>query len=120
MREQAEFQLRPAVRGDELTIHALHRASATRLCTSHYDLDLIEHWIAARTPEGYLDAIDRGEMFVCEVNGRMAGFGHAVPGEIEAIFVHPDWARRGVGSRPRSMRRPSTSDMAFRRVAGSA
>jgi GNAT superfamily N-acetyltransferase len=98
MAETQQLQIRTAVRTDATTLHELHRASVTGLCTSHYSLALIERWLANRTAQGYVDAIDRGEMFVCEVGGTVVGFGQAAPGEIEAIFVHPQWAGRGVGS----------------------
>lgn len=91
--------IRLAVREDAQAIHHLHTLSVSTLCRTHYSADLIEQWIARRTPEGYYEGIDRGEMFVCESCGQMIGFGHAVPGEVAAVFVHPDHACQGVGSR---------------------
>ena len=95
---QKEFTLRQASRTDAQEIHALHTASVTTLCTTHYSSDLISRWIEKRTPESYYEGIDKGEMFVCETEGEIVGFGHAVPGEVVAIFVHPARVRQGVGS----------------------
>jgi putative acetyltransferase len=95
----SHFNLRPAVREDASAIHDLHTLSVTTLCCTHYAPELIAQWIARRTPEGYYPGIDRDEMFVCEAEDQIVGFGHAVPGEVVAIFVHPDHARQGVGSR---------------------
>jgi GNAT superfamily N-acetyltransferase len=94
--------IRSANRADAPALHNLHTASVTTLCTTHYARPLLLQWIAKRTPEGYFPGIDRGEMFVGEIetdNGReIAGWGHAVPGEVVGLFVHPRYAGRGVGS----------------------
>ncbi|MBN1965027.1 MAG: GNAT family N-acetyltransferase [Anaerolineae bacterium] len=99
MDSSAEPCIRPAVRADAQAIHDLHTASVTTLCVTHYPPDLIRQWIARRTPEGYFEGIDQGEMFVCEVERCVAGFGHAKPGEVVGLFVHPDFARQGIGAR---------------------
>ena len=98
MLEQDKFTIRAAMRTDATAIHDLHTASVMTLCTACYPLDLVNGWISNRTPEGYYKGIDRGEMFVCECGDMIVGFGHAVPGEVVAIFVHPDWVHQGVGS----------------------
>ncbi len=90
--------IRTATREDAPVIYAIHRASLTTLCTTHYSPDILQRWFATKTVEGYYPALDRGEMFVCECGVAMAGFGHAVPGEIEGIFVHPEFAGQGVGA----------------------
>lgn len=99
MTEQADFTVRNASRDDAPAMHALHTASVTGLCSTHYPLDVIRRWIARRTPEGYYPAIDRGEMVVCEAGQTLVGWAHAVPGEVVGLFVHPGWAGRGVGVR---------------------
>lgn len=96
--DRAQFTICPACRADARAIHELHTASVTTLCVTHYPLGAIEPWLAQRTPEGYYPGIDAGEMFVCKMGGQTVGFGHAVPGEVLAIFVHPRWTRQGVGS----------------------
>ena len=98
MRNPSSHIIRPATRADALAIHDLHTASVTRVCATHYTPEQVRAWLANRTPEGYCAGIDRGEMFVCEAGGVVVGFGHAVPGEIVALYVHTDWVRRGVGA----------------------
>ncbi len=90
--------IRKAIRDDGAAFHELHTASVTTLCRSHYPDRVIAKWIEKRSPGGYLAGIDRDEMFVCEQGGKIVGFGHAVPGEIVGIFVHPDYAAQGIGS----------------------
>jgi GNAT superfamily N-acetyltransferase len=90
--------IRPATRGDAPAIHDLHTASVTRVCATHYTPEQVRAWLANRAPEGYYKGIDHGEMFVCEAGGVVLGFGHAVPGEVVALYVHADWVRHGVGT----------------------
>jgi len=89
--------IRPAILEDADAIHALHTASVRALCRNVYSPEVIAGWLRNRTPGGY-KGIERGEMYVAERSGCIVGFSHVVPGEIVAIFVHPDHARQGVGS----------------------
>lgn len=91
------FVIRTAQREDAPTIYNIHQASFITLCVTHYSLDTLQRWFSTKTVEGYYPAIDDSEMFVCEVNKAVIGFGHAVPGEVVAIFVHPDFAGQGAG-----------------------
>jgi GNAT superfamily N-acetyltransferase len=93
-----EYMIRTAQRADAPAIYAIHQASLLTLCQTHYPLDLLQRWFARKTVEGYYPALDAGEMFVCERDQRLVGFGHAVPGVIEGLFVHPDFAGQGVGT----------------------
>lgn len=91
------FMIRTANREDAPTIYAIHHTSLTTLCVTHYPLDTLRRWFSNKSVEGYYPAIDDGEMFVCEADMTTMGFGHAIPGEVVAIFVHPDFAGQGVG-----------------------
>jgi putative acetyltransferase len=91
------IHIRNAQPEDALQIHNVHTRSVRTLCKDHYTAKQIDGWIGRRTPEGYLEGIEHKEIFVAERGERIVGFGHAVPGEILAIFVDPDWSRQGVG-----------------------
>lgn len=92
------LNIRPAARADAPRIHELHAASVRALCGAHYAPGVIEGWLRDRSAAGYHEAIDRGEVFVAEEDGALAGFGEAVPGEIAAVFVDPARAGRGIGT----------------------
>ncbi len=92
-----QFTIRLAKRDDAPAIYAIHKTSLTTLCQTHYPLNTLERWIARKSVEGYYPAIDRGEMFVCESGVTAVGFGHAIPGEVVAVFVHPSFAGQGIG-----------------------
>ncbi len=89
--------IRLATVDDADTMHALHTASVHALCRNVYSPEVIAGWLRNRTPSGY-KGIEKGEMYVAESNGSVVGFSHVVPGEIVAIFVHPDHVREGIGS----------------------
>jgi GNAT superfamily N-acetyltransferase len=91
------IHIRNAQPEDALQIHDVHTHSVRTLCQGHYTPEQIDGWIGHRTPEGYLESIERKEIFVAERAGRIVGFGHAVSGEILAIYVDPVWSRKGIG-----------------------
>jgi ribosomal protein S18 acetylase RimI-like enzyme len=90
--------IRAATRDDATAIHDLHARSVKDLWLSHYSEAQIDGWMAGRTPEGYVPAISRGELFVAEGDSGLLGFGHATNDSVEAIFVNPDVAGTGVGT----------------------
>jgi putative acetyltransferase len=92
-----KLTIRQATKLDAAPIHELHLRSVRQLCSEVYTKDIIEGWLTNRTPQGYLPGIDRGEIYVAESGGRVVGFGHAVPGEIAAIYVDPDFTWHGIG-----------------------
>jgi GNAT superfamily N-acetyltransferase len=53
-------------------------------------------------PAAYLDALETRRLLVAaDADGRVLGYGQLAPDEgvIEAVYVDPDFARRGVGRR---------------------
>ena len=86
-----------AVQEDASAIHELHLRSVRQLCSEVYSEEIIEGWLANRAPQGYLPGINRGEMYIAESDGQIVGFGHAIPGEIAAIYVDPAFIRCGIG-----------------------
>lgn len=99
MGENDKLSIRTAQRADAPTIYAIHQASLMTLCATHYSREQLQCVFANKTVEGYYRAIDCAQMFVCERDSQIVGFGHAVPGEVAAVFVHPDFVRQGIGSK---------------------
>jgi GNAT superfamily N-acetyltransferase len=95
---KADITIRKAEESDAAPIHELHLRSVRQLCSTVYSPEIIDGWLKNRTSRGYLPGIRRGEMYVAEIDGRIVGFGHAIPGQIAAIYVDPAYIRRGVGS----------------------
>lgn len=93
-----KVKIRKATEADAVRIHELHIESVRKLCNAVYSPEIIDGWLKNRRPEGYIPGIWRGEMYVAELDGKIIGFGHAVPGEIVATFVDPAYVRQGVGT----------------------
>lgn len=83
--------LRQAMRADIADIHAVRMSVRENQLTSSAisERDYIDH----------LETVGRG--WVIEVDGRLVAFaiGNARIGNIWALFVHPDFERRGFGKR---------------------
>lgn len=91
------WTIRQATAEDADRIHEVHTHSVRALCQDHYSPEQIARWLKHRTPQGYLSGIERGDMFVVVDGENIVGFGHAIPGEVVAVYVAPAQAKRGVG-----------------------
>ena len=94
-----DLNIRTAVAPDAEAFQRLHTDSVRTLCSDRYTPEQIEGWLRNRSPEGYLEGIERGEMFIAEIDGKAVGFGHAAPGRIWGVFVDPHFAGQGIGSK---------------------
>jgi putative acetyltransferase len=84
---------------DALKIRNVHVASIRTLCARDYTPEQIAAWIANIRLAGYRQAMREGEvMFVAERGPRIAGFSGILADEVRAVYVHPRFIRRGVGS----------------------
>jgi GNAT superfamily N-acetyltransferase len=68
------------------------------LCSSWYEPNIVDGWLAQRSATGYQPGIASGAIFVAELQSLVVGFGEAIPGEILAVFVDPAYAGKGIGS----------------------
>jgi GNAT superfamily N-acetyltransferase len=99
--------IRPACPSDVPAIEELHRASVRELAASYYSPDLLERFLAAGTLDRGL--IDAGTYYLAEIVGLPVGSGGwmavddrpdgAWRARIRSVFVHPRWARHGIGRR---------------------
>jgi GNAT superfamily N-acetyltransferase len=93
----ANLTIRPAIPSDAHRIHELHVASVHALCAPSYDQAVVDGWLKGRSAEGYLLGISGGAIFIAEAASEIVGFCEAVPGEVRAVFVEPQWVGKGVG-----------------------
>ena len=93
-----KITVQQATRDDAPAIHELHTKSVRQLCRDHYSNKQINGWLNHRTPEGYFPAIDQERLFVAMDGSEIIGFGEAVPGEILAIYILPERAKKGIGT----------------------
>ncbi len=92
--------IRRAISADAKAICELHRAAVLRLEGDTYSKEQVEVWAGALAPERYLVGMRDFEFFVAE-EGRVLGFLilNLEGAELNAVYVHPDAAGRGIGRR---------------------
>jgi putative acetyltransferase len=95
------MNIRHATQEDLHHIAAAHRASILGLCAPHYSVVQVSQWTDALRPEGYAALLGSREFFVVEQDGELLGFGVLDLNEslVNATYVSPKAARRGVGQR---------------------
>lgn len=103
------MRVRKATTRDAREVYRVHEASIIELGVEAYDDEQVAAWGAGRSPDDY-EFDGPGAFLVAEADGRVVGFGSVTPSpgdhldtpvdaEVTAVYVHPDHARRGVGSR---------------------
>lgn len=84
---------------DAVRIRNVHVASIRGLCALDYAPAVIRAWSSDKRPENYRRSMAQGEsMFLALAGGRTAGFAGIKDDEVRAVYVHPRFARRGVGA----------------------
>ncbi len=93
--------IRKARMEDKRDLAALHRASIARLCVKAYDSELLQGWQDAIHPEIYDHALSRLQFIVVVGRSGLLGFGmlDCADSMINAVYVDPDQAGNGIGTR---------------------
>jgi N-acetylglutamate synthase-like GNAT family acetyltransferase len=91
--------VRSATPEDNEAIGRVHVRAIRRLCVHHYAPAEIAAWAAPRRPHHYVEAIRQKDFYVVEEAGAVVGFStlNAAVGEVEAVYVAPEAAGRGLG-----------------------
>ena len=94
------MNIRRASQDDAPEICTLHKASIRQLCSTAYAPEQIAAWTEPLTPDRYPPAMQQLEFFVAEEDRVLGFFILDLEGaELNAIYLHPDAAGRGVGRR---------------------
>ena len=91
--------IRRAVPADCPSIHEAHTRAIRELCSIDYEPAQIEAWAGARQPTDYLKPVASGRLYVAVLDGNVVGFSefHKDSQELKAVYVNPDYTRRGIG-----------------------
>jgi GNAT superfamily N-acetyltransferase len=94
MSERVEaLRIRLARNDEREALEELQRRAS--LALPDYREQLVAHPEAIDLP---IEQIDRGQVIVADLDGRIAGFAAVVGSELDGLFVEPDLWRRGIGS----------------------
>ena len=85
--------VRPARPDERKALEAIQRRASLALDAYREVLEANPDAIAL--PD---EQVARGDVFVAQVDGRLAGFAALDGGEIDGLFVEPDLWRRGIGT----------------------
>jgi GNAT superfamily N-acetyltransferase len=96
-----QITTRPAGLQDCDAICEIHLASIRGLGKSHYTAAEVEAWAAGRTPARYEEHITQRHVIIAQHGSTPVGFGTLDPvaGELLQLYVRPEYARQGTGSR---------------------
>lgn len=89
---------RRSTASDAQIVFDLTAKSVSALSPTFYSADVVETWMAGRSPETYRDACARKAMTIAETDGEASGYSHAVPGEIVRLFVDVRFTGIGIGA----------------------
>ena len=92
-------RLRRGGPNDGAAILAVHRASILDVAGEPYTKAELQSWAAGLHPGGYGDAMVGGESYLlaCSQAGSLAGFVSHRGDEVFGLYIHPAWARCGLG-----------------------
>jgi len=93
--------IRAGTTGDAPFICRVHEESIRGLGPRAYSRAEVESWVAGLQPDRYAWGMTHGGYiyFVAEVPGTgVIGFCCYVAGEVMALYILPEWTRRGIGS----------------------
>jgi putative acetyltransferase len=100
----ADVALRPARPADAQAIWSVRTRAIRIAAATHYAEEVLDAWAGRMRPEGCLESMRTRRLIVAEAatagGPRIVGFGQLEPSEgvIDAIYVDPDFGRRGIGA----------------------
>lgn len=98
------FDIRLATAADAPQLLELSREAIRRSAADHYSRPQLEAWASRRSLEQHRRLIAETATFVAVEGAGVAGFvsvaleatDELVPGEVDQLFVHPDYGGRGI------------------------
>ena len=83
---------------DAEKVFELTAKSISELSPNFYSAEVVETWMAGRSAENYREDCANQVVTIAEIDGKAAGFSHAVPGEIVRLFVDVEYTGLGIGA----------------------
>lgn len=93
------MEIRRAASADIAAMWELRTRAVRSSCASHYAADVIAAWAATPVPDSYEAQVAAGGALLAEQAGKLLGYSILIleSGEVDAVFVDPLSAGRGVG-----------------------
>ena len=93
--------IRKAKQEDREPIWSVHVQAIQEVCKSHYSENELAAWSGVLKPSRYTADIGNKTFLVAEDKNVIVGFGrlNQQNGNVEAVYVHPNYIRQGVGKK---------------------
>ena len=100
VREEPTLNIRKAKREDAREAWEIRNFAILNQCAGHYSMDTLETWTNGDFYDDFIDAVEQ-HFYVATYNNQVIGTGmiNIETGKIDAIFVHPNHMRRGIGKK---------------------
>lgn len=94
------MSIEKAKREDARAAWEIRNAAILNQCTSHYSMGILKIWTGGELSENFIDAVEK-HFYVATDNNQVIGTGmiNIDIGKIDAIFVHPNHMRKGIGKK---------------------
>lgn len=96
------MKIRKASKVDKENISRLHVASIKKLCCNHYTIEELNTWTNVLTPSVYDQAL-KEKVFLVAYDSQQDLLGLGIldieNAEVSAIYINPDAAGKGIGTR---------------------
>jgi len=96
-----DLDFRRALPEDVDAVERLQKDAIRHGAREHYEEDALEAWADAFNRDGFVDKLDRHEVWIAEEGGRLGGYVSLDPAtfEIDSVYVAPEAFGRGIGRR---------------------
>ena len=90
--------IKKAKREDARAAWEIRNIAILNQCAGHYSMDTLKTWTSGELSEDFIDAVEK-HFYVATYNNQVIGTGmiNIETGKIDAIFVHPNHMRKGIG-----------------------
>jgi len=94
------LRIRKACKPDAEAAWEIRNAAILDQCVGHYSTDVLEIWTSGELPESFATKVAK-QFYVATYHDVVVGTGmiDIETGKIDAIFVHPNYMRKGIGKK---------------------
>jgi N-acetylglutamate synthase-like GNAT family acetyltransferase len=93
-----EIEIRRATAGDAEAVYEIVLRALRETNARDYPASVIDR-LVLRLPEGVASKLEEWHAYVAVVDGRIVGTGSLNGKTVRAVFVHPDYQARGIGTK---------------------
>lgn len=94
------LKIEKAKRKDAQMALEIRSAAILNQCVSHYPIDVLKGWTSGELSDEFADSVEKN-FYLARYDNRVVGTGmiNIETGKIDAIFVHPNHMRKGIGKK---------------------